>query len=148
MAARHAKPRQEHILIIEDNKGRKEVILKEPIYSLGRDQKCDIYLSSQFVSRRHATLLRRLHDDGSAYYRILDGDTQGKTSANGLLINGEKLLSRDLKQGDEIVFGPQVFAIYQLRQRDAFPTVPPDDPFDITLIDPAMMIGESEDFMD
>jgi len=61
------------------------------------------------------------------------------------LINGSKLASHDLQHGDEIVFGPQAFAIYQYRQRDVFPTMPPDDPFDITLIDPAMMDIELED---
>ncbi|MBZ8180136.1 MAG: FHA domain-containing protein [Oscillatoria sp. PMC 1051.18] len=145
MTAKPAKPHQEHLLIIEDGKGRNEVILKDPAYSVGRDQKCEICLRSQFVSRRHATLFRKLREDGSAYYQIVDGDAKGKQSVNGLMINGRKMSEHDLKHGDEIVFGPQVFAIYQLRQRDAFPTTPPDDPFDITLIDPAMMIGDPED---
>ena len=66
---------------------------------------------------------------------------EGKRSVNGLLINQAKIKqeSHDLQDGDEIVFGPQVFAIYQYRQRDKFPTLPSNDPFDITLIDPAMM---------
>jgi len=145
MAAKSAQPYQEHYLIIEDDKGRKGISLKEASYSIGRDQNCDIRLSSQFVSRRHATLFRRLRDDGSSYYRIVDGDGQGRTSVNGLLINGRKLETQDLKHGDEIVFGPQVFAIYQLRERDVFPTIPPDDPYDITLIDPAMMFDDGDE---
>lgn len=145
MAAKSAQPYQEHYLIIEDDKGRKGISLKEASYSIGRDQSCDIRLSSQFVSRRHATLFRRLREDGSSHYRIMDGDGKGKTSVNGLLINGRKLESHDLRHGDEIVFGPQVFAIYQLRERDVFPTIPPDDPYDITLIDPAMMFDDGEE---
>ncbi|MEC4806647.1 MAG: FHA domain-containing protein [Jaaginema sp. PMC 1080.18] len=145
MAAKSAQPQQEHLLIIEDDKGRKGISLKEASYSIGRDQNSDIRLSSQFVSRRHATLLRRLREDGSSFYSIVDGDGEGKTSVNGLLINGRKLESHDLRHGDEVVFGPQVFAIYQLRERDVFPTIPPDDPYDITLIDPAMMFGEDGD---
>ena len=145
MAGKPAKPHKEHFLIIEDGKGRQEILLTHPAYALGREQKCDIRLNSQFVSRRHATLLRCLREDGSAYYKIVDGDAEGKTSANGLMINGHKLTSHELQHGDEIVFGPQVFAIYQYRQRDIFPTIPPDDPFDITLIDPAMMINNSDE---
>ncbi len=145
MAVKTAKPHKYHFLIVEDDKGRKEVLLKDPSYSIGRQKGCDIRLHSQFVSRRHATLLRCLGEDGSSYYRIVDGTPEGQQSANGLLINGTKATSQDLEHGDEIVFGPQVFAIYQYRQRDVFPTMPPDDPFDITLIDPAMMEDDWEE---
>ena len=141
MAEKSASPQREHFLIIEDDKGRQEILLREPTYTLGRSQDCGIRLRSQFVSRHHATLYRRIREDGSSYYRIVDGDLKGKRSVNGLLINGTKIKkdSHDLQDKDEIVFGPQVFAIYQYRQRDKFPTLPSNDPFDITLIDPAMM---------
>ncbi|HBE31400.1 MAG TPA: phosphopeptide-binding protein, partial [Cyanobacteria bacterium UBA11368] len=33
-----------HLLIVEDDKGRKEVVLKAPVYSIGRDPQCDIRL--------------------------------------------------------------------------------------------------------
>lgn len=148
MAAKSAQPHKDHFLIVEDGKGRKEFLLENSVYSLGRDKKCDIHLHSQFVSRRHATLLRHLREDGYAYYQIIDGDSQGRVSANGLLINGRKVSSYDLKHGDQVVFGPQVFAIYQYRQRDTFPTMPSDDPFDITLIDPAMMTNDTEETLD
>jgi pSer/pThr/pTyr-binding forkhead associated (FHA) protein len=138
-------PQQEHLLFVEDNKGRREVILRHPSYSIGRSPDCDIRLRSQFVSRYHATLHRRLREDGSSYYQIVDGDETGKPSVNGLMIDGRKVRTQDLRHGDEIIFGPQVFAIYQFRQRDKFPTMPTHDPFDITLIDPAMMLEEEED---
>ena len=137
MSAKNSTPEHEHILIIEDDKGRREIVLKEPSYSLGREKRADIRLQSQFVSRRHATLLRRIKEDGVAYYEIVDGDPHGKPSANGLLINGRKQSSHPLKHGDEVVFGPKVFAIYQLKRLDSNPSEP--DPFDITLIDPGMM---------
>ncbi|EAZ90478.1 FHA domain-containing protein [Crocosphaera chwakensis] len=141
MAEKSVLPQREHFLIIEDDKGRQEILLQEPTYSLGRSHDCDIRLRSQFISRHHATLYRRIREDGSSYYSIVDGDREGKRSVNGLLINQTKIkqASHDLQDGDEIVFGPQVFAIYQYRQRDKFPTLPSNDPFDITLIDPAMM---------
>lgn len=144
MVEKSAKPYKEHFLVVEDDKGRREVLLTEPTYSIGRERNSDIVLNSQFVSRRHATLLRMSREDGNSYYRIVDGDSQGKTSANGLVINGRKVFHHDLKNGDKVVFGPQVSAIYQYRQKDIFPTVPPDDPFDITLIDPAMMDNEGD----
>jgi len=85
------------------------------------------------------------HEDGSYYYRIVDGNLKGKPSANGLLINGRKLQAHDLQDEDKIVFGPQVHAIYYMLKRDAISTVPPDpDEFDITLISPGM-VGDPED---
>jgi pSer/pThr/pTyr-binding forkhead associated (FHA) protein len=133
-----AKPHKDHFLIIEDDKGRQEILLDDSRYSIGRDQHSDIRLHSQFVSRRHATLNRLLRDNGEICYQIIDGDGNGKKSSNGILVNGHKTDQHELKHGDEIVFGPQVFAIYQHRQKDVFPSTP-TDPFDITLIDPAMM---------
>lgn len=138
-----SEPHQNHLFIIEDSKGRREYILDSPVYTIGRDPKCDIRLVSQFVSRRHATLVQLPNEDGSYYYRIVDGNLKGKPSANGLLINGRKLQAHDLQNEDEIVFGPQVRAIYYLLQREAITTVPPDE-FDITLISPNM-VGDPED---
>ncbi len=137
------EPQHNHMLIIEDDKGRREFNLDAPVYSIGRDPRCDIRLVSQFVSRRHATLVQLPKEDGSYYYRIVDGNLRGQASANGLLVNGRKLQSHDLFNSDEVVFGPQVRAIYYLLRRDAIQTVPPDE-FDITLISPGM-IGDPED---
>jgi pSer/pThr/pTyr-binding forkhead associated (FHA) protein len=129
---------QNHLLIIEDEQGRREFVLDRPTYSLGRDPKCDLRLASQFVSRHHATLVQLPQEDGRFFYRIVDGSLDGKPSANGLLINGRKLQVHDLKNQDEVVFGPQVRAIYYLLRRDSTLSTPPDE-FDITLISPNMM---------
>ena len=145
MSYKPAQPQIEHLLVIEDDKGRKEMLLKDARYVLGRARECHIHLNSQFVSRSHATLLRLMREDGTEYYRIVDGLPEGKSSANGILVNGRKVHYHDLQDGDQVVFGPQVFIVYQHRQRDLFPTIPPEDPFDITLIDPAMMEIEPED---
>lgn len=131
------------ILIVEDSQGQREIALDSSVYSIGRDAKCDIRLSSQFVSRHHATLVQLPRDDESYYYRIVDGNLKGKPSANGMLINGRKLQAHDLKNGDEIVFGPQAKAIYYQLKRDTTSTVPPDE-FDITLISPNM-VDEDDD---
>lgn len=132
------------ILIVEDSKGRREIILDSSVYSIGRDPKCDIRLSSQFVSRHHATLVQLPKDDDSYYYRIVDGNLKGKPSANGMLINGRKFPAHDLKNEDEIVFGPQARAIYYQLRRDSLSTMPPDE-FDITLISPNMVEEDSDE---
>lgn len=142
MTAKPVKHREEHVLIVTDGKGHREILLQEDMYSMGRSKHCNILLQSQFVSRHHATLIKRELED-NYYYRIIDGDSEGKTSVNGLLINGKKVRFHDLKNGDKVIFGPQVEAVYEYREYDIFPTIPPDDPYDITLIDPGM-IGDEE----
>lgn len=143
MTVKPVKHREEHVLVVTDGKGYREIRLQEKIYSLGRSKQCDIVLQSQFVSRHHATLIRREEEENN-YYRIIDGNNEGKTSVNGLLIDGKKVRFHDLKNGDKVVFGPQVEAIYEYREYDIFPTIPPDDPYDITLIDPAMIDDEEQ----
>jgi pSer/pThr/pTyr-binding forkhead associated (FHA) protein len=133
---------KEHFLIVEDDKGRQEIILINPNYSIGRGKNSDIQLRSQFVSRYHANLLRCLREDGTVYYRIVDGDGKGNKSTNGLLINGQKQETHDLKHGDEIVFGPQVFAIYQYDYKNKPPFPPQDEPPDLTSFE---TIGIEED---
>lgn len=104
-------------LIIDDDLGRKEYPLTESVYSIGRDPKSNIRLFSLFVSKKHAALIRRYHEDGSFYYKIVDGNLKGKLSDNGLLINGQKLERHDLKDEDKIEFGPGVSAEYRIINR-------------------------------
>ena len=136
-----------HYLIVKDDQGEREFALTESKYTLGRKSDCTIYLDSHFVSRLHATLLRCLRNDGSFYYRLLDGDGHQQMSANGIIVNGQKVTACELKHDDKVVFGPQVYAVYQYR-KDGDNSAPKsvkkeEDPFDITLIDPAM-IDESD----
>jgi pSer/pThr/pTyr-binding forkhead associated (FHA) protein len=139
MTQRTAHTKEEHCLIINDNRGRREFLLTEEKYSLGRLANCDIIIKSQFVSRHHATLIRHQTQDHCFYYEIIDGNGADKVSANGLLFNSKKISHYDLRSGDEIIFGPQISIVYQYRQRNEFLSSPGNDPFDITLIDPSMM---------
>lgn len=134
-----AQAKEEHYLIVKDNRGRKEFLLSEKSYTLGRSTNCDIIIKSQFVSRHHATLIRHRREDNSFYYEIIDGNGTDKISANGLLFNHRKVSHYNLRSGDEIILGPQVSVVYQYRQRSEFMSASGNDPFDITLIDPSMM---------
>ncbi|MBD2090079.1 FHA domain-containing protein [Microcoleus sp. FACHB-1515] len=115
-----------HLLIIEDDKGKTEFVLTEPVYRIGRDPDSDIRLVSQFVSKQHATLVWRSNSDGGGNYQIVDGNLNGEASTNGVMINGVKYKRRDLQHEDEIIFGPCVKAVYLVLAREAFPTAPPD----------------------
>lgn len=132
-----------HVFLVQDDAGQREYILTEHYYSIGRHSSCGIHLQSQFVSRLHATLVQAVERDSSICYRIVDGDGIEKASANGILVNGNKVSGVTLQDGDVVTFGPQVFGRYERRSRrpKSYPPTNPgeEDPFDITLIDPAML---------
>jgi len=101
-------------LVVEDDWGRREILLELDQYTIGRDPKSDICLHSRFASRQHAILLRVNQEDGTSCYQVVDGNLDGKPSTNGLLINGQKHRMHTLNPEDTIVFGPSVRAIYRL----------------------------------
>jgi diguanylate cyclase (GGDEF)-like protein/PAS domain S-box-containing protein len=104
-----------HILVIEDQKSRRIISLKEDDYSIGRDPSCTIVLYDRQVSRHHASLTKVNPDEKDRYcYRIDDGDFQGKKSTNGITINGQRCFSHDLKHGDLIWFGNKSKASYHI----------------------------------
>ncbi len=149
MAVNAASEQQNHYLIVHDDQGEREFTLTASKYTLGRKSDCTIVLDSHFVSRLHATLLRCLRNDGQSYYRLLDGDGYQQSSANGIIVNGKKVNAHELKHDDKIIFGPQVYAVYKFRQVTDTPALKKvtkeDDPFDVTLIDPAMIIEDDDD---
>ncbi len=133
-----------HLLIVQDDEGRREVTLKGEVYSIGRDKKVDIRLASMFVSRQHATLIRRRREDGKYDYHIIDGNRQGQRSANGIVINGRKMPSNEshpLKDQDEVIFGPGVSVKYCRFKGEENKSGSLDD---ITLIDPGMIDDDDE----
>lgn len=113
-------PDLRHILVVEDQKSKRIVSLKESTYSIGRDPTSSIILYDRQVSRHHATLLRVTdYQNHQEYYRIIDGSLQGKKSTNGLTVNGKYCFSQELKTGDAIRFGSKVKASYHLISESA-----------------------------
>ena len=135
----------QHVFLVQDDTGQREYILTDARYSIGRRSSCAIHLQSQFVSRLHATLVRHLTDD-HVYYRIVDGDGLQTASANGILVNGNKVNAVTLQDGDIVTFGPQILGRYEKRSPRSSKRTQPgeEDPFDITLIDPAMLAEDLE----
>lgn len=101
-------------LIVEDDWGRREMMLERDQYTLGRDSNSDICLHSQYVSRNHAVLTKVNRPDGYPAYQITDGGLDQTPSRNGLLVNGQKCKTVILQAEDEIVLGPRVRILYRL----------------------------------
>jgi pSer/pThr/pTyr-binding forkhead associated (FHA) protein len=104
-----------HLLKIEDERGSRTLTLDAATYSLGRDQTNAILLASKHISRKQALLLRMPKGKPNVYsYRLMDGDSAGKPSKNGVMINGRPCKTRDLESGDVIVFANSVMVVYQV----------------------------------
>ncbi len=102
-----------HLLVVQDKQGQRTVSLDATTASIGRDLTNAIVLHARLVSRQHAILLRVTIPETSTYrFRLVDGNLQGERSTNGLIINGQRRFSHDLKHGDVIVFGGDAQAKY------------------------------------
>ncbi|GAB4217581.1 MAG: hypothetical protein OHK0012_22460 [Synechococcales cyanobacterium] len=106
-----------HVLIVKDRNGPKAYWLTAPMYTMGRETSNSIRLDSPFVSRHHAVLVKMpapLTPTGFVY-QILDGDTEGNPSTNGIAVNNRRVDYHDLQDGDEIRFSTDVTANFILR---------------------------------
>lgn len=82
-------------LIVEDGESRIVVPLEEGLTKIGRGFSADIRLEEETVSRRHAIVERR-----GSETTILDD-----RSANGVIVNGERVNRARLGAGDRIALG-------------------------------------------
>ena len=102
-----------HLLVVEDEQGKRTFPLEAETYSLGRDVSNSIVLHGASISRQHATILRiTVPESDRFFFRIIDGSLSGKRSTNGISIGRQKCLSHDLKHGDNIEFGQKISAKY------------------------------------
>jgi pSer/pThr/pTyr-binding forkhead associated (FHA) protein len=102
-----------HALVIDDPSGKRVVALDAATYSLGRDPTSAIRLYSDAVSRQHALLLRVPSPSGYLY-KLIDGNSEGKRSANGVAVNGQRCFEHNLQNGDVIELSSNVHLTYQL----------------------------------
>lgn len=104
-----------HILVLEDQKGRRVISLGEDNYTLGRDSNNAIVIYDYQVSRIHATLIKKKDNETNDFsYHIIDGNLQGKRSTNGIIINSKAVITHDLRHGDTIRFATEAKANYYI----------------------------------
>lgn len=77
------------------NGDRAEYPLDRDVLLVGRDPSADVRIDEPLVSRSHARIERR----GAAYFVIDLGST------NYTRVNGVAVAERELKHGDELLFG-------------------------------------------
>ncbi len=89
-------------LVVRQGKepGRAYELRKERT-TIGRSRESDIFLEDLAVSRLHSTINR---DDMGRYY------LRDENSANGTVLNGQRVSEQELQEGDEIQVGQTVLA--------------------------------------
>jgi pSer/pThr/pTyr-binding forkhead associated (FHA) protein len=102
-AAREAIDEPGHYLVFQDTGAVRTVAMTGESMRIGRSLSADLRFEDPTVSRRHAVLVAET--DG---IRVLDD-----RSLNGVFVNGERVVSQTLSDGDEIVIGR-----YRLRFAD------------------------------
>lgn len=102
--------KQFHYLVFYSEQ-EKLIVLKNWTYSIGRDVSNDILLESHSISRVHATLVRSNYR-GRCQYTLVDGSVDGKTSFNGIYVNGKRVQEQILTHNDKISFGGVVEAVF------------------------------------
>ncbi|MDO4203340.1 MAG: DUF3662 domain-containing protein [Selenomonadaceae bacterium] len=91
-------------LVLSTDEDRKWLVGEDKLY-IGRQEKNDVCLEDNTISRLHSYILYEKHR-----HVIYDAD-----SLNGTYVNGDKIESHRLNIGDEILFG-QTKLIYRLRE--------------------------------
>ena len=81
----------------------RRITLERAEVAIGRMKEADIRIGSERASRRHAILSRRQED-----YVIRDND-----SRNGVFLNGVKVNSAILRDGDVLQVADSVFIYYE-----------------------------------
>lgn len=95
-----------HVLIYSKRGEQQVLLLDASTYTVGRHRANSIVLESPTSSRHHAYLIRLTDQKSkSRYFRIFDGDFNGKSSSNGLWINGLRQSAHTLTDEDLMSFG-------------------------------------------
>jgi general secretion pathway protein A len=84
-----------HVTVADKQGKETEYVLNEPNAIIGRSRNCDIPVKTAFASRRHAILSRE-----GALWSISD-----LNSTNGIKVNGQRVHTHVLADGDEIQVG-------------------------------------------
>jgi PAS domain S-box-containing protein len=99
-----------HLLTIHGESSPRNIVLEKKQYSIGRNSDNLIMIQDLAISRYHCTIFpvqyknAKGKEGGAVVFWVIDGDTLGNRSSNGLFVNGDRCYSHELKSGDTITF--------------------------------------------
>ncbi|MEB3160766.1 MAG: EAL domain-containing protein [Synechocystis sp.] len=114
-------------LVVDSPSFKKVIRIQNSCYSIGRHPSNNIVIPSPQVSRRHATLIKKINPNLDISFHIIDGDLEGHRSRNGVWVNGESYLERELNHGDVIALAEDIQIFYQVIPNPTFPEEDSDD---------------------
>ncbi|MFM1843112.1 MAG: hypothetical protein RLZZ490_1854, partial [Cyanobacteriota bacterium] len=114
-------------LVVDSPSFKKVIRIQNSCYSIGRHPSNNIVIPSPQVSRRHATLIKKINPNLDISFHIIDGDLEGHRSRNGVWVNGESYLERELNHGDVIALAEDIQIFYQVIRNPTFPNEDIDD---------------------
>lgn len=82
-------------IIFKENNAERRVPIDKDVVIIGRSKDCDLSVSSEAISRKHARVEKR---EGSYFIEDLG-------SRNGIYVNNEKTMGSKLKDGDFVKLG-------------------------------------------
>ncbi|MBE6425797.1 MAG: FHA domain-containing protein [Planctomycetaceae bacterium] len=97
------------VLVVYGNHLKKQIVLSETQYMIGRDSGCSVCLADTEVSRRHAVLT--LEQDGRVILEDLN-------SLNGTFVNGKQIKRDELQPGDRIQMGGTLLLLVKERNSE------------------------------
>ncbi len=104
--------KQHHYLVINSDP-RQIIVLQNWKYIIGRDSANQIVLKNDMISRYHATLEKCSDlNMGTYQYLLIDSVKGEKPSFNGVYVNGKRIQECKLKNGDNILFGGVIDAVF------------------------------------
>ena len=99
------------VLVVYGNHGKRQIVLSETEYTIGRDSGCAVCLTDTEVSRRHAVL--KLEDLPKG--RVVLEDLN---SLNGTFVNGQQVRNIELQPGDRIQMGGTLLLLMKERNSE------------------------------
>ncbi|MGA1622107.1 MAG: EAL domain-containing protein [Synechocystis sp.] len=114
-------------LVVDSPSFKKVIRIQNSCYSIGRHPSNNIVIPSPQVSRRHATLIKKINPNLDISFHIIDGDLEGHRSRNGVWVNGDSYLERELNHGDVIALAEDIQIFYQVIPNPTFPEEHSDD---------------------
>jgi pSer/pThr/pTyr-binding forkhead associated (FHA) protein len=97
------------LVTASDVMGPEAIVLPAGRATMGRSDECTIVLPDAAASRVHCSITK-----SPSGYQLLD-----ESSANGIYVNGERIASHWLKEGDEVRIGDTFFQFQDTRMEQA-----------------------------
>jgi pSer/pThr/pTyr-binding forkhead associated (FHA) protein len=122
------------LIIVKGGETIERRLLKKRRYAIGRGELNDLTLNDLAASREHAVL----EEKGGKFY------IEDRTSKNGTLLNGQRIVTQALSDGDEVQIGEHRIVFVAKPEPAAKKIKAPADELDTTMILSSQQIDRSE----